>query len=157
MANPPGSILVTGANGSLGFEIVKRVLSTPGYSHHSGLYTVRDSSSIPAFRESLHLAVKTSDIPRYDVLALDLSDLSSVRETADIINKRVAGGELPRIQALILNAGWTEFTTQSYSKDGFDMAFATNYLGHWLLTLLLLKSMDTESGRIVIVSSLAHE
>jgi NAD(P)-dependent dehydrogenase (short-subunit alcohol dehydrogenase family) len=33
------------------------------------------------------------------------------------------------------------------------MSFAVNYLGHWLLAVLLLQSMDTEVGRVVWMSS----
>lgn len=83
--------------------------------------------------------------------------MESVRAVAAEINARVEAGEIPPIRALILNAGWNEFQSQTWTEDGFDMAFAVNYLGHWLLTLLLLKSMDRDVGRVVVVGSLAHE
>ncbi|GAW20263.1 hypothetical protein ANO14919_097640 [Xylariales sp. No.14919] len=41
--------------------------------------------------------------------------------------------------------------------DGFDNTFIANYLGHWLLTLLLLKSIDKSSGRIVVIGSQSHD
>lgn len=43
------------------------------------------------------------------------------------------------------------------TEKGLDIAFASNYLGHWLSVLLLLQSMDQESGRIVVVGSWVHE
>ncbi len=43
------------------------------------------------------------------------------------------------------------------TDDGLDTTFVANYLGHWLLTLLLLQSIDKESGRIVVIGSFAHE
>lgn len=44
-----------------------------------------------------------------------------------------------------------------WTDDEFDTTFAANYLGHWLLTLLLLKSMDKEEGRIIVIGSQSHE
>jgi NAD(P)-dependent dehydrogenase (short-subunit alcohol dehydrogenase family) len=70
---------------------------------------------------------------------------------------RISAGEIPPIRALILNAGFLDFGKQSWTKDGLDTTFAANYLGHWLLTLLLLKSIDKESGRILVIGSQAHE
>lgn len=94
---------------------------------------------------------------KYEKMALDLSKLSIVREVANTINKRVAEGSLPRIRALILNAGYQEHTTQTFSSDDFDISFQANYLSHWLLTLMLLQSMDKENGRIVVLGSSTHE
>jgi NAD(P)-dependent dehydrogenase (short-subunit alcohol dehydrogenase family) len=88
---------------------------------------------------------------------MDLSNLSSVRDTAAAINRRVSAGEIPRIEALVLNAGYRETGQQTWTDDGFDTAFASNYLGHWLLTLLLLQSMNFDAGRIVIVGGMVHE
>ncbi|KAH7305533.1 hypothetical protein B0I35DRAFT_483884 [Stachybotrys elegans] len=48
---------------------------------------------------------------------------------------------------------YSDFTCE----EGFDVAFVANYLGHWLLTLLLLQVMDREHGRIVVVGSDAYE
>lgn len=88
---------------------------------------------------------------------MDLSLLDNVRKVAADINARVKTGEIPPIRTLILNAGWHEFTTQTWTEEGFDTSFAANYLGHWLLVMLLLQSMDRKEGRIVIIGSLAHE
>ena len=50
-----------------------------------------------------------------------------------------------------------DFGKQSWTDDGFDVTFAANYLGHWLLTLLLLESMNKEAGRIIVIGSQSHE
>lgn len=88
---------------------------------------------------------------------MDLTRLDSVRETAATINERVKSGAIPPIRALVLNAAYLEFEQQTWTDDGFDTAFAAAYLGHWLLTMMLLESLDRDHGRIVVIGSSAHE
>lgn len=54
---------------------------------------------------------------------------------------------------LVLIAGFCEFTDQTWTDDGFDMSFAASYMGHWMLTLMLLKSLDQDCGRVVVIGS----
>ncbi|KAH0456497.1 hypothetical protein IEQ34_014404 [Dendrobium chrysotoxum] len=90
------------------------------------------------------------------VLPLDLSSLSSVRSFVS----RFLGLHLP-LNLLINNAGKFSHNFE-LSEDGIEMTFATNYLGHFLLTKLLVEKMvETASttgieGRIVNVSSGIH-
>lgn len=156
MALSKGSIVLTGANGSLGRSIVSAIVSSPEFANYHGIYTVRDTSSATGLREVLQ--VQNAPHPhKHDIMPIDLSSLASVRAFAVKLNEAVAAGHIPPIRVLMLNAGWQEFNTQTWTEDGFDMTFMVNYLGHWLLTMLLLQSMDRESGRIVVVGSLAHE
>ncbi|KAJ9245857.1 hypothetical protein DTO169E5_576 [Paecilomyces variotii] len=146
-----GTIVLTGANGGIGSAIVSRILASPELSSYYGIYTVRDTSST-------HLAHQVSNTAHaYEALSLDLSNLASVRAAAATINARVTAGEIPPIRALILNAGYHEMDAQRFTDDGFATVFAVNYLGNWLLTLLLLQSMDRENGRIVVLGSKAHD
>jgi retinol dehydrogenase-12 len=85
------------------------------------------------------------------VQLVDLSSLDSVRQFAKKINS-----EESRIDLLINNAGIMA-CPQWKTKDGFEMQFGTNHLGHFLLTNLLLdKIRNTKSSRIVNVSSRAY-
>ncbi|KAI1475541.1 putative short-chain dehydrogenase [Daldinia eschscholtzii] len=147
-----GTILVTGANGGLGSAIAKELTSQPKYSGYHDLLVVRDATRASALKSVLS---KTSH--SHDIVSLDLTNLDNVRQVAETINARVATGEIPLIQTLILNAGFQDFGKQVWTEDGFDVTFSANYLGHWLLTLLLLKSMDKGSGRIVVVGSQSHD
>ncbi|KAJ7918348.1 putative short-chain dehydrogenase [Mycena leptocephala] len=149
---PKGTVIVTGANGGLGSAIVAKLASTPTLAAYHGVYTVR-SPAAPALRATLASAPPHD----CDILPLDLTRLADVRAFAAALNARVAAGELPRIRALILNAAFQEYTAQTWTEDGFDTSFAANYLGHWLLTLLLLQSMDRHEGRIVVLGSLSHD
>ncbi|KAI0543225.1 putative short-chain dehydrogenase [Xylaria digitata] len=148
-----GTVLITGANGALGSAIVQQIVSKPEFSAYHGLYTVRDTTNAPALTAAL------SDGRQHgsDILALDLTDLDDVRQVASHINTRISAGEIPPIRALILNADFLDFGKQSWTKDGLDTTFAANSLGHWLLTLLLLKSIDKKSGRILVIGSQGHD
>ncbi|KAK5635099.1 hypothetical protein RRF57_010813 [Xylaria bambusicola] len=151
-----GSILVTGANGGLGSAIVRHILASPSLAKtYHGLYTVRNPERATSVQSVLKKAGAAGHA--YDLVPLDLSSLASARKAAEDINKRVETGEIPCIRALILNAAWQEYTTHTMTGDGFDMTFQANHLSHFLFTLLLLKSMDKEHGRVVVLGSWSHD
>jgi retinol dehydrogenase-12 len=83
-------------------------------------------------------------------LALDLGDLASVRQcAAEFLARNVP------VHILINNAGLAG--TRGLTKDGFELAFGVNHLGHFLLTDLLLQRIkESAPARIVTVSSRAH-
>ncbi|KAK6841046.1 hypothetical protein PG987_001906 [Apiospora arundinis] len=147
MASARGTVLVTGANGTLGSAIVEQISSDSRLTSYHAIYTVRD-------------ATRVENLPSdrvHEVVSLDLTKPDNVREVAKDINARVSSGEIPPIRALILAAGYLDFGKQSCTSDGIDITFAANYLGHWLLTLMLLESMDKTAGRIVYIGSQAQD
>lgn len=156
MAPTKGSILVTGTNGGLGSAIIQQILHKPSLAqNYHGLYTVRKVESANAAKKVLRGAGKAKH--QYDLVSLDLSSLDSARKVAADINARVASGDIPPIRTLILAAAYQEHVDHDFTKDGFDMTFQSTYLSHFLLTLLLLQSMDKENGRIVVIGSWTHE
>lgn len=81
----------------------------------------------------------------------DLSVQREVHELAAAIRNRCA-----RIDVLINNAG-ARFDTFRLSADDIESTFATNHLGHFLLTLLLLDKLQAaEAARVITVASGAH-
>lgn len=83
---------------------------------------------------------------------LDLADLDSVEHFAE----RMAM-DYERIDVLINNAGVMMPKERQMTKDGFELQFGTNYLGHFALTALLLPMlMKSEQARVISLSSLAH-
>ncbi|KAK4164100.1 hypothetical protein QBC43DRAFT_318715 [Cladorrhinum sp. PSN259] len=154
MAAAKGTILVTGSNGGLGSAIAERIASTPELSAYHGVYTVRDATAAPALVAALGPGTSSHT---HDIISLDLTKVDDIRSVAESINNRVSTNDIPPIRALILNAGFQEFGKQSWTDEGLDSTFAVNYFGHWLLTLLLLKSMDKEGGRIIVLGSQAHD
>jgi len=85
-----------------------------------------------------------------ELMLLDLSDLDSVRRFVDDFRAK----QLP-LHILINNAG---IMTPPYglTKQGHELQFGTNHLGHFLLTTLLLDEIKEYKARVVTVSSLAH-
>ncbi|KAF2829892.1 NAD(P)-binding protein [Ophiobolus disseminans] len=143
MTDSKGTVIVTGANGGLGSAIISQIISSPQLSaKHHGVYTVRNVSTAHALDAALATSSSTKQATTHshEKISLDLLRLSTVREAAANINKRVATGEIPRIHAVILNAGYEEFEKQTWTDDGLDTTFAANYLGHWLLTSSCISS-----------------
>ncbi|XP_010538804.1 PREDICTED: short-chain dehydrogenase TIC 32, chloroplastic isoform X1 [Tarenaya hassleriana] len=93
---------------------------------------------------------------KIDVMKLDLSSMASVRNFAS----EYKSSGLP-LNLLVNNAGIMA-SPFMLSSDNIELQFATNHLGHFLLTNLLLDIMKTTAqesnreGRIVIVSSEGH-
>ncbi|XP_015896091.3 short-chain dehydrogenase TIC 32, chloroplastic [Ziziphus jujuba] len=141
--------IVTGASSGLGVETT-RVLALRGVHV---IMAVRNVNSGKDVRETVLKEIPTAKI---DVMELDLSSMASVRKFASEYN---ASG-LP-LNLLINNAG-VMATPFMLSQDNIELQFATNHIGHFLLTNLLLETMkntareSNKEGRIVHVSSEGH-
>jgi NAD(P)-dependent dehydrogenase (short-subunit alcohol dehydrogenase family) len=86
-----------------------------------------------------------------EVVECDLASLGSVREAASMV--RAAHS---RIDLLINNAA-TMWTPHRTTEDGFELQLATNHLGHFALTGLLMDQLRRAAvARVVVVASRAH-
>lgn len=136
--------LVTGANSGIGYETT-RVLADHG-AHV--IMACRDGQKAARARDKLESQLDRSSL---ELLDLDLSDLASVRAAADRVVEQHA-----RLDILVNNAG-VMGTPYRRTADGFELQMATNHLGHFALTGLLLdRLVTTERSRIVSVSSHMH-
>lgn len=101
--------------------------------------------------EQLYTETKCSrDLIR--LMQIDLASLESVREFVRIYND-----EEERLDVLICNAGLI-WSPEVITKDGFNTVIQSNYLGHFLLTNLLIdKLRASRPSRIINVSSAAHK
>lgn len=159
MTTPKPTILLTGANGGLGIGYVQNLLKSPYATTHNAIYTVRNPST--ATNLSTLLSKSAPKLHSYSIIALDFNSLANVRKVASELNESIEKGEIGRIQALVFNAGWQEANAstlkpQSFTEEGYEAHFGINYLAQFLFVLLLLGSMDRERGRVVMVSSFAH-
>ncbi|KAJ3690350.1 hypothetical protein LUZ61_019514 [Rhynchospora tenuis] len=141
--------IITGATSGIGAETA-RVLAK------RGARLVLPARSLKAAEEIKARILAESPRSEIMVLPLDLSSLSSVRSFVS----RFLSLHLP-LHLLVNNAG--KFSHEhAITEDGIEMTFATNYLGHFLLTKLLLNKMAETAaetgieGRIVNVSSSIH-
>ncbi|TXH89076.1 MAG: SDR family NAD(P)-dependent oxidoreductase [Rhodoferax sp.] len=136
--------LVTGANIGLGYETAKAFAGLGG----SVILACRNADKARAARDSILEAHPQAQV---SIEALDLSDLASVRACG----ARIA--ESRQTLDLLLNNAGIMMPPYSLSKDGFESQMAANYLGHFVLTGLLLPLLNATPGaRVVTLSSLAH-
>ncbi|KAF0890607.1 hypothetical protein E2562_003803, partial [Oryza meyeriana var. granulata] len=138
--------VVTGASSGIGAETC-RVLVMRGVHVVMG---VRNSSAGARVRDEILKQVPAAKI---EILDLDLSSMSSVRRFTENFNALNHS-----LNILINNAG-IAFVPFKLSEDGIELHFATNHLGHFLLTELLIEKMKVTAiesgieGRVVIVAS----
>ena len=135
--------LVTGANSGLGLETA-RALAQRGATV---LLACRQRSRGEAVRQQLLPLARAG----LELVDLDLADLASVAGAASHVQRQFG-----RLDLLINNAG-VMAPPRRLSREGYELQFAVNHLGHFALTAALLPLLAQQSGaRIVTVSSGAH-
>jgi len=138
--------LVTGANSGLGL-VTALELARAGAAV---TLACRDSGRGQAAVDSVRSEVPGADL---HLAELDLSSLDSVREFSAAWLADHTGG----LDILVNNAGVMAIPRQ-LTSDGHERQFATNHLGHFALTGLLLPALTARPGsRVVTVSSNAHK
>jgi len=136
--------MVTGANTGLGFETAK-VLAVRGARV---LLACRSEEKARGAMERIREGAPGADIA---FVPLDLTDLGSVREAAEIASRE------PRLDVLVNNAG-VMFPPLEHTKQGFELQWGVNHLAPFALTgLLLPKLVQGENPRVVVTSSVAHK
>jgi NAD(P)-dependent dehydrogenase (short-subunit alcohol dehydrogenase family) len=136
--------VITGANTGLGYETALALAD-------HGAHVVLAVRNLDKGKDAA--ARITAQSPHADVALqeLDLTSLESVRAAAEQLRS-----EHDRIDLLINNAG-VMWTPKSTTKDGFELQFGTNHLGHFAFTGLLLDRLLPVAGsRVVTVSSMGH-
>ncbi|XP_027923731.1 short-chain dehydrogenase TIC 32, chloroplastic-like isoform X1 [Vigna unguiculata] len=142
--------IVTGASSGIGAETT-RVLAL------RGVHIVMGIRNLAAGGEIKETIQRDNPSAKIDMMELDLSSMESVRKFA----AQFKSCGLP-LNILVNNAGIMA-TPFRLSKDNIELQFATNHVGHFLLTNLLLETMkqtaieQRKEGRIVNVSSRRHK
>lgn len=143
----PQTIIITGGNSGLGY-VYARTLAASHPDRHIIVASRNQQQGTRAVRTLQH---KTGN-QHIEWMPLDLASLASVRAFA----REVAARNLPPLHTLICNAGLQVVSGTTYTRDGFEMTFGVNCLGHFLLVNLLLPQL-VAPARIVFVSSDAHD
>lgn len=139
------SVIVTGANSGVGKATATALAS-------AGAHTVITSRSRSRGQQAVADIRRASGSDLVDLVVFDLADLHSVREgAAELLS------QCGQIHVLVNNAGLV-LSDRAVTKDGFEMTFATNHLGPFLLTRLLTERLVASApARVVTVSSTAHQ
>lgn len=140
--------LVTGANSGLGLETTRALAAKAAIV----VMACRSLAKAREARSQLLLELARSEDAggqgALDLLELDLADLASVRAAASAVQDRYG-----RLDLLINNAG-VMGPPRTLTRDGFELQFGTNHLGHFALTLLLLPLLRAQdNARVVFVTS----
>jgi len=136
--------LVTGGTSGMGFEDAKALAAAGAQVVIAARNPQRGAEAIESIRQQVPGA-------KVQFEAVDLANLASVRALADRLELR-----LPRLDVLINNAAIMAPPQRGTSPDGFEMQFATNYLGHFVLTAELLPLLrKSDAPRVVTLSSVA--
>ena len=137
-------VIVTGANSGIGFAMAR-------------ILTQKKATVILACRNKDKGNAAVQRITQADTQAkatliqLDLSNLASIRRFSDEFTSRYQ-----RLDMLINNAGIMQVPFAK-TVDGFESQFATNHVGHFALTGLLLNHiLSTPQARVISVSSWGH-
>ena len=134
--------VITGTTHGIG-RVTSRELARAG---KTVLMLCRDVRAASAVRDEIMRAAPRA---RVEVVGCDLASLDSVRAAAAAVRR-----DYPPLALLVNNAGMVS-TRHRTSVDGFELTFATNHLGPFLLTALLSDHLH-KTARIVMVASRIH-
>jgi NAD(P)-dependent dehydrogenase (short-subunit alcohol dehydrogenase family) len=146
--------LVTGATSGLGEAAVTELAQhNPKVLYLGARSHEKAEATISRIRAS-SIAAKTANI---EILELDLASLESVKAAAARVNT-----EVDRLDLLQLVAG-VGLSLADTTKDGYEVQFGTNYVGHALLTQLLMPkllrtaTLPHTDVRVVSLTSITHK
>ncbi|MRN51743.1 SDR family oxidoreductase [Paenibacillus monticola] len=138
------SAIVTGTGG-LGYETALELAKNGAEVIVAGRDKAKGAEAVKKIRNS----VASANI-RFE--ELDLASLTSVQAFGERMNN-----ERQSLDLLINNAGVMTPPTRKITKDGFELQFGTNYLGHFALTAHLMPLLRKgKNPRVVHLSSVAH-
>lgn len=136
--------VITGANTGIGYETALLLAC-------KGAHVVLAVRNVDKGRAAADRIAQQTPHADVAVRELDLTSLDSVRQAADAMR-----ADYPRIDLLINNAG-VMMTPKGLTRDGFELQFGTNHLGHFALTGHLIDNLLPVPGaRVVTVSSWGH-
>ncbi|KNE63200.1 hypothetical protein AMAG_08350 [Allomyces macrogynus ATCC 38327] len=140
------TFLVTGANKGIGYQTALHLAK-----HHARvIFACRNGKkanmAMAKIRETL-----APYSPQLEFLELDLNSLAQVASAA---RSFVDKGE--QIDVLINNAGIMAVPYR-LTQDGIESQFGCNHMGHFVFTTLLLPAIKRGTGRVVVLSSIAHK
>ncbi|KAK6956709.1 hypothetical protein Daesc_001988 [Daldinia eschscholtzii] len=150
-----GSILITGANGTLAIPAVEYLLKK--YPDYTALLTVRDSSDADPNTNKLRGVISRYSEAKAFIYKLDLTSLSHTHQFASKLSQDIQTKQIPPLKSILCNACYWDLVSDSeLTEDGYDKTFQINHISQVALVLRLLNAFAPDGGRIVLFSSEAH-
>jgi len=137
------TVVLTGGSSGIGAETAKALAMT-------GANVVITARNVEAGQSTI-AEMDSLGRGRHLLFPLDLSDADDVGRFANDVLV-----QSDKVDVLIANAGVSD-TPHPRNRRGFDMRFATNHLGHFLLAHALLGAMSRNGARIVMLGSAGHK
>ena len=135
--------IITGADGCMGSEIA-RAVALKGYR------VIMACKNLNRARQKRQWIIDESGNDDVEIIPIDLASLKSVKDFANTILQR----DEP-VALLMNNSGILEQEGRTITEDGLERTVCVNYVGHYLLTRLLVPKMERGS-RIVSMTSLTY-
>lgn len=140
------TVLVTGGNSGIGFECCRELARQGWHVLMASRNRDRSAAAVESIRAE-------SGEGSASFRVLDLGSLDSVRA----LSSRLREEDVP-LKALVCNAGVQVRGERRFSEEGYELTFAVNHLGHFLLVNRLLETLrERAPARIVVVSSGVHD
>jgi NAD(P)-dependent dehydrogenase (short-subunit alcohol dehydrogenase family) len=137
-------VVITGTNSGIGFEAALELA-------RKGAELILPARTQAKAEDAVARILQQVPLARLYPEILDLAEQASIRAFSKRVIERFPGQSL---DLLINNAGVMALPKREITADGFERQFATNYLGPFALTGLLLPSIKAKPGsRVVTVSS----
>ncbi len=138
------TILVTGATDGIGMQTARELADRGNHVILHG----RNKSKAEKIKQDIE---KENGDAALDIISADLASFAQIRKMSEQVHVKY-----DRLDVLINNAGVYE-KNRRMTEDGFEFTFAVNHLAVFFLSGLLLDLIrNSEQGRIVVVSSMAH-
>ncbi|MDD2284747.1 MAG: SDR family NAD(P)-dependent oxidoreductase [Paludibacter sp.] len=147
MEHKERTFIITGGNSGLGYQCASDIAKACKGDHV--IIACRNLEKGSAACKNLISETGNSNI---SVLTLDLASFESIRNFCEAFSN----SKYPPLYGLVCNAAVSFANNLGKTKEGFDMTFGVNHLGHFLLTNLLISEMIANGGRIVFVTSDRH-
>jgi NAD(P)-dependent dehydrogenase (short-subunit alcohol dehydrogenase family) len=138
-----GIVAITGANSGLGYEQA-RFLYCLGYH----VVMICRAKADIALRKIIH-SVGSEGNRRLSIIIADLNSQESIKHACESFKYPIT--------SLILNAAHTYPGKDTFNDKGIEETFAVNHVGHFYLSVLLLKKHRKSLHNIVVISSDAHD
>src|SRR5450631_4159367 len=143
---PQKTVIITGGNSGLGYACARTIARDS-----DDWYIILACRNLDTARQAAERLIEETHHRFIEPMLLDLASLTSIRA----FTKHLSMRDFPPLHSLVCNAGLQMLDETHYTTDGFEMTFAVNHLGHFLLVNLLL-SFFVSPARIVFVSSDTH-